>query len=182
MGSLIGLLCRRDRPDRERSVDDAAASRQHSHHAGGSALPQWSPSRTKQPSPSHHTLEDLASPASEAAEQPPLNQDDADISNKPPADSAEEDRPSLGDALPTEGRNLPTGGNFGAAAALRARLMGAKPAAQTDSMAAARERIEGPRRETVALPLVNSQGRAVPGAFGRERAGAGEPENLMQAT
>ena len=56
------------------------------------------------------------------------------------------------------------GGNFGAAAALRARLQGrAAPAAAAAS-----------RRETVVLPQVDARGRAVPGAFGRDAAGAGE--------
>ncbi len=56
------------------------------------------------------------------------------------------------------------GGNFGAAAALRARLQGrAAPAATA------------PKRETVVLPQVDAGGRAVPGAFGRDAAGAGEP-------
>ena len=56
------------------------------------------------------------------------------------------------------------GGNFGAAAALRARLQGrAAPAAAAAP----------PRKETVVLPQVDAQGRAVPGAFGRDAAGAG---------
>ena len=55
------------------------------------------------------------------------------------------------------------GGNFGAAAALRARLQGrAAPAAAAVH-----------RKETVVLPQVDAQGRAVPGAFGRDAAGAG---------
>ena len=55
------------------------------------------------------------------------------------------------------------GGNFGAAAALRARLQGrAAPAAAAP-----------PRKETVVLPQVDARGRAVPGAFGRDAAGAG---------
>ena len=55
------------------------------------------------------------------------------------------------------------GGNFGAAAALRARLQGrAAPAAAA-----------APRKETVVLPQVDARGRAVPGAFGRDAAGAG---------
>lgn len=62
------------------------------------------------------------------------------------------------------------GGNFGAAAALRARLLGrsAPPAA-----AAAAAEAGGAKREVVVLPQVDPSGRAVPGAFGRDKAGAG---------
>ncbi len=52
------------------------------------------------------------------------------------------------------------GGNFGAAAALRAKLQGrAAPA---------------PKKETVVLPQVDVSGRAMPGAFGREAVSAGQ--------
>ena len=71
-------------------------------------------------------------------------------------------------------KEQPTGGNFGAAAALRARLLGGKaPEGAAADTSGARGGIKGPRKETIALPLVDSQGRAAPGAFGRERAGAG---------
>ncbi|KAL6782403.1 hypothetical protein ACKKBG_A06645 [Auxenochlorella protothecoides x Auxenochlorella symbiontica] len=57
-------------------------------------------------------------------------------------------------------------GNLGAAAALRARLLGRPlPAAVPEGVQGA-DAVE-------ALPLVDARGRAVPGAFGREVAGAG---------
>lgn len=38
----------------------------------------------------------------------------------------------------------------------------------------------GAKKETVVLPMVDSQGKAVPGAFGREKAGAtAEPGGLL---
>lgn len=61
------------------------------------------------------------------------------------------------------------GGNFGAAAALRARLLGRGPPA-----AAAGDPTGGTtKREVVVLPQVDAGGRAVPGAFGRDCAGEG---------
>jgi hypothetical protein len=57
----------------------------------------------------------------------------------------------------------PTGGNFGAAAALRARLLGKGPPQGSG--------IEtGRQKEVVVLPSVDAQGRALPGAFGRDSA------------
>lgn len=65
------------------------------------------------------------------------------------------------------------GGNLGAAAALKARLLGqAAPAAAAGSGG-------GSKREVVTLPQVDASGRAVPGAFGRERAGEGTPSGLL---
>ncbi len=61
----------------------------------------------------------------------------------------------------------PSGGNnFGAAAALRARLRGEAPPSAAAAAGA-------PKKEVVVLPQVDASGRAVPGAFGREAAGAG---------
>lgn len=65
--------------------------------------------------------------------------------------------------LPGDPTEPSGGGNFGAAAALRAKLQGrAAPVASA-----------APKRETVVLPQVDAKGRAMPGAFGREAAGAG---------
>lgn len=58
------------------------------------------------------------------------------------------------------------GGNLGAAAALRARLLGKGPPPAEAP----------PRPAEELLPLVDARGRAVPGAFGRETAGAREPQ------
>jgi hypothetical protein len=73
------------------------------------------------------------------------------------------------------------GGNMSVAAALRARLSGrappaaaAHPPAGPPSAAARRQHEQHQEHEHVALPLIDAQGRAAPGAFGREAAGAKE--------
>jgi hypothetical protein len=62
------------------------------------------------------------------------------------------------------------GGNQSKAALLRAKLMGkpVPPAAPAPAPGAS----QPPGRQVVALPLVDARGRAAPGAFGREGAGA----------
>eukprot|EP00884_Botryococcus_braunii_P013106 jgi/Botrbrau1/21797/Bobra.0190s0022.1 len=57
----------------------------------------------------------------------------------------------------------PAGANFGAAAALRARLLGKPPPSTSEADA-------GRKKEVVVLPTVDARGRALPGAFGRDKA------------
>lgn len=74
--------------------------------------------------------------------------------------------------LPGDPTEPSGGGNFGAAAALRAKLQGrAAPAASA-----------APKQETVVLPQVDAKGRAMPGAFGREAAGAGQSLLIIRKT
>ena len=82
--------------------------------------------------------------------------EDVALTSVPPSDVARErEIPSTSRAVP-EGRNLATGGstNMSAAAALKARLFGGTKVPAT----------EGP---TEVLPMVTADGRAAPGAFGR---------------
>ena len=62
--------------------------------------------------------------------------------------------------LPGDPSEPSGGGNFGAAAALKAKLQGRAATA--------------PKKETIVLPQVDASGRAMPGAFGREAASAGQ--------
>ncbi|KAK9823428.1 hypothetical protein WJX72_002672 [[Myrmecia] bisecta] len=65
--------------------------------------------------------------------------------------------------------------NVATAAALRARLLGKAPPAEPAGLAGA-PASSGGRAERVVLPMVDASGRAMPGAFGREAAGAGAPD------
>ena len=83
--------------------------------------------------------------------------EDVSLTSAQPSDVARErDAPPTSRAVP-EGRNLAAGGstNMSAAAALKARLFGGNKAPATAA---------GP---TEALPMVTADGRAAPGAFGR---------------
>lgn len=79
-------------------------------------------------------------------------------------------------AEPVPGPGPGAGGpvaNKSTAALLRARLQGKQAAAQGEGDGGEEQGVIGRRKEVVSLPAVLADGRAAPGAFGRNRAGAG---------